>query len=124
MVKAHGVEGNGTTADQYGAYGESGWVRFLVVCFLYKTNPNPRKTICCGKKSAPNATINLFFLGLGLALGWGVRRFHVNSYMFSHPTEFGISQTPQWLIAVGLEPGFELGSVLFEYSAVSNKWKQ
>ena len=24
--------------------------RFLAVCFLYKTNPNPRKTVCCGKK--------------------------------------------------------------------------
>ena len=27
-----------------------GWVRFLVVCFLYNANPNPRKLICCGKK--------------------------------------------------------------------------
>ena len=26
------------------------WVRFLVVCFLDKTKPNPRKPICCGKK--------------------------------------------------------------------------
>ena len=46
-----------------------GWVRFLVVRFLYKTNPNPRKIICCGKKvtqkSGPNASFNLFCLGLG-----------------------------------------------------------
>ena len=34
----------------YGVRGEFGWVRFLVVCFLYKINPNPRKNICCGKK--------------------------------------------------------------------------
>ena len=27
-----------------------GWVGFLVVCFLYKINPNPRKIVCCGKK--------------------------------------------------------------------------
>ena len=30
--------------------GEFDWVRFLVVCFLYKTSPNPRNNICCGKK--------------------------------------------------------------------------
>ena len=30
--------------------GNFGWVRFLVVCFLYKINPNPRKCIYCGKK--------------------------------------------------------------------------
>ena len=29
--------------------GEIVLVRFLVVCFLYKTNPNPRRIICCGK---------------------------------------------------------------------------
>ena len=33
-----------------GVCGQFDWVRFLVVCFLYKTNPNPRKTSCCGKK--------------------------------------------------------------------------
>ena len=26
------------------------WVGVLVVCFLYKINPNPRQNICCGKK--------------------------------------------------------------------------
>ena len=32
------------------------WVRFFVVCFLYKTNPNPRESSCCGKKKVgPNA---------------------------------------------------------------------
>ena len=31
---------------------EFGWVTFLVVRFLYKTNPNPRKFISCGKKVA------------------------------------------------------------------------
>ena len=42
------------------------WVGFLVVCSLYKTNPNPRKkNICCGKKWPPSATFNIIFLGLG-----------------------------------------------------------
>ena len=48
----------------WGVCGEFGWVRFLVVCFLYKTNPNPRKIIAVGK-SGPFANFNLFFLGLG-----------------------------------------------------------
>ena len=39
-------------------------VGFLVFCFLYKTNPNPRKKKNCRKK-CPNATFNLMFLGLG-----------------------------------------------------------
>ena len=26
-----------------------GWLGFLVVCFLYTINPNPRRIICCGK---------------------------------------------------------------------------
>ena len=56
------------------------WVRFAVVCFLYKTIPNPRKMICCGKKVAQNAAFSLVFLGVGLALDWGVRRFHDNIY--------------------------------------------
>ena len=41
-----------------------GWVGFLVVCFLYKINPNSRKNIFCGKKW-PKATFDLFFGG-----GW------------------------------------------------------
>ena len=30
-------------------YGELGWVRLLAVCFLYETNPNPRKLFAVGK---------------------------------------------------------------------------
>ena len=41
------------------------FVRFLVVCFLYITNANPRKVICCGKKWPKMPLFNLFFLGLG-----------------------------------------------------------
>ena len=55
-----------------------GWVRFLVVCFLYKTNPSPRKIICCGKKW-PNCHFSPKKIGLGVALGWGARRFHPNA---------------------------------------------
>ena len=36
-------------------------------------------------KSGPNATFNLIFLGLGWPWGWGVRRFHDITYMFSNP---------------------------------------
>ena len=32
------------------------------------------------EKSGPNATFNPFFPWVGLALGWGVRRFHYNVY--------------------------------------------
>ena len=48
-----------------GVGGQFGWVRFFVVCFLYKTNPNPRKTICRGEKVARMPLLNLIFLGLG-----------------------------------------------------------
>ena len=36
---------------------------------------------------------NLIFSWVGLALGWGVRRFHTNIHMFSNPTSFGKSHT-------------------------------
>ena len=45
--------------------GEFGWVRFLVVCFLYKTNPNPRKTRLLWEKSGPNVNFNLIFSWVG-----------------------------------------------------------
>ena len=48
-----------------------GCVKFLVVCFLHITNPNPRKKYLLWDKSGPNATFNLIFfvgrVGLGLA---------------------------------------------------------
>ena len=46
------------------------------------------------EKVAQNATFKPIFCWLGLALGWGVRRFHDHIYMFSNPTEFGKLQTP------------------------------
>ena len=55
--------------------GDFGWVRFLIVSFLHKTNPNPRKTICCEGKSGPILPLlTYFFLGwVGLGLGsWTV----------------------------------------------------
>ena len=47
------------------AGGEFGWVRFLVVCFQYKTNPNPQKKYFLWEKVAEMPLFNLFFLGLG-----------------------------------------------------------
>ena len=38
---------------------------FLVVCFLYKTNPKPTKKKLRCEKVGQNATFNLIFLGLG-----------------------------------------------------------
>ena len=39
-----------------------------------------------------------YFFSVGLALGWGVRRFHNDIYIYmyvsSNPTDFGKSQTP------------------------------
>ena len=32
---------------------------FLVVCFLHKTNPNPRKIICSVGKSGPTAILTV-----------------------------------------------------------------
>ena len=43
-------------------------------------------------KSGPNATFDLILSWVGLALGWGFRRFHDHIYMFSKPTEFGKSK--------------------------------
>ena len=62
---------------------EFGWGGFLVVCFRYKISPNQENNICCGEKGGPNATFNLFFLGLGWPWGWGVRRFHDARSIFS-----------------------------------------
>ena len=51
--------------------GEFGWVSFLVVCFLYETDPNARKVHCCGENVAQNATfLTHFFLGLRSFVGF------------------------------------------------------
>ena len=67
------------------------WVRSLLVCFLYTTNPTPRKITCCGKKCAPHADDYLnFCLGwVGLGLGEFVAfviPFTWHTSMFSDPT--------------------------------------
>ena len=44
-----------------------------------KSIPTHEKNSCCRKKVAQMPLFNLlFFLWVGLALGWGVRRFHNN----------------------------------------------
>ena len=60
-------------------------VRFLVVCFVYKTNPDPRKLFAHRGKVDQMPLENLICLGVGLALGWGVRRFHNNIYYVFQP---------------------------------------
>ena len=53
-------------------------------------------------KSGPTATCNLNLSWVGLALGWGVRRFHNNIYMFSSQRNLvpGISQDTQSSIVI------------------------
>ena len=86
-------------SNHYRLFAENSvWVGFLVVCYLYKIKSQPaKKYFCCERKSGPPQLLLLasFFLGVGLALGWGVRRFHDNIHVFSNPTESGvISWTP------------------------------
>ena len=64
------------------------WVGFLVVCFLHKINPNPRKMVLLWgiQKWLKRHNLTYFFLGVGLALGWGICRFHNNFHAFSNET--------------------------------------
>ena len=93
-VREHSIHQH-ISAVKYGICGEFVWVMFLVVCFLHKTNPNPRKKIWCGKKW-PKMQLLTYFSWVGLDLGWGVRRSNNIIYMFSNPPEFGKSQTPYY----------------------------
>ena len=80
----------------------------LRVCFLYKTNPNPRKkSFCCGKRRPKCHFSTELFSGVGLALGWGVRRFHNNIYIVSEPSRIWYiantlveTNTPEYVIVV------------------------
>ena len=54
---------------------------FLVVCFLHKTKSHTHEKLFAVGKSGPIVTFYLIFLGVGLALGWGVRRLHNNVYL-------------------------------------------
>ena len=87
-----------------------GWVGFLAVYFLYQINPKPLQNyVLWGKKWPPDATFNLLlrsnnsFSWFGLALGWGVRRFHIKSNIsvFFNPTQLGIWQTPYFVMCCG-----------------------
>ena len=72
-------------------------VRFLVVCFLYKNQSQPREKIFAVGKSDPNATaVNLKFLGLGWPWVGEFDGFIIMFILFpvSNPTELGKSQTP------------------------------
>ena len=61
---------------------------FLSVSYI-KSIPTHAKILAVGESGGPNATFNLCFSWVGLAVGWGVRRFHNNVDMFSNPTEIG-----------------------------------
>ena len=54
----------------WGVRREFGWVGFLVVCFLHKTNPQPTKTDLLWEKVAQIPLLTYHFLGwVGLGLG-------------------------------------------------------
>ena len=68
-----GVDGGGVVAFDHTAVpeiecsaGNLVWAGFLVFCFLYKINPNPRKNIRSrGKSETQMPLFNLIFWGLG-----------------------------------------------------------
>ena len=80
---------------QQGVCGEIwlGWVPCSLLP-IHNQIPGHKHNHFAVGKSGPNTTFNLILSWVGLALGWGVRRFHNNIYMFSSPTELGQSQTP------------------------------
>ena len=84
--------------------GEFGGVGFLEVCFLYKTNPDPRTLICRGKKWPKMPLLTCFFLGLGWPWVGEFVGFIIifTSFMFSNPTELGNSQTPYCVTTSGI----------------------
>ena len=70
---------------------------FFPVCFLYKINPTPRNTICCGKKWPKMPLFKLTFSWVGFSPWVGEFDGFIiicTWYMFPNPTEFGILQTP------------------------------
>ena len=89
-------------SNHYRLFAENSvWVGFLVVCYLHKINPNRQNKYLLWEKVAPKCHFSPNFSWVGLALGWGVRRFHDNIHVFSNPTEFSISQIPYWLMQGG-----------------------
>ena len=65
---------------------------FVVVCFLYKINPNPRKIILLWEQAAQMPLLTLIFLGLGWP--WVVGEFVgfiILFLCFPTPTDFGKS---------------------------------
>ena len=110
---------------------------FLQSVPYIKPIPTQQKIIlCCGENVAQTPLLTWSFLGwvgLGLALGWGVRRFHNNVYVFFNPTELDISQRPfseRWMLISGFErvlyhrPGQYGYTVLVGRSAfVSERWR-
>ena len=59
----------------------------FLYCIAYFPIQNPTKNyFAVGKKWPKCRFLTCFFSRVGLASGWGVRRFHDNIHMFSNPT--------------------------------------
>ena len=82
-----------------GVAGEFGWVRFLVLCLLHETNPNPRKIICCGKKVVQLPLLT-YFSWVGLALGWGSSSVSYQYFHVLQPNTL-IGWLVSWSLLVG-----------------------
>ena len=67
-----------------------GWVPCSLLPISDQSEPTKKK-IAVGK-SGPKCHFQPDFSWAGLALGWGVRRFHTSIYMFSNLTELGQQQ--------------------------------
>ena len=61
-----------------------GWVSCTLFPIQKQSQPT-KKYFLWEKKKWPKCHFLTFFFLVGLALGWGVRRFHNKIYMFSYP---------------------------------------
>ena len=75
---------------------------FLQPVSYIKPLPTHEKLFAVWEKLAQMPLLTQCFLGWVVALGWGVRRFHNNIYMFSNPTGFGISPNTLVVILPGI----------------------
>lgn len=64
-----------------------GWVWFLVDCFLYNSNLNPRKHTCCGKKW-PKICFSPKYSWIGLLRGLARKREQLLIYRFNQSTPY------------------------------------
>ena len=75
-----------------------GWVSCIVFPILNESQPTKKYWLWEKVAQMPLLTE---FSWVGLALGWGVSRFHSNICMISNQTKLGKSPTPYYVDYVG-----------------------